>query len=55
MDRKTKGVGLAAGVTTIILWQLGWWYPEMMETAPIGLEAGITAVVATLVARFTNP
>lgn len=43
-----KVVGFAAGVTTILIWLLGYFYPELMEVAPTGLEAGITAVITSV-------
>ena len=49
MDRKIKAVGLAAGSATIIMWQLGYWFPAMLDTAPVGLEAAITGVLATFI------
>lgn len=53
MDRKIAAVGFSAGLATILMWQLGYWQPAMMEAAPTGLEAAITGVIATLVGWIT--
>lgn len=37
---------LAAGVTTVLLWLLGFFAPDLMAAAPTGLEAAITGIVA---------
>lgn len=47
-----KVVGFAAGMTTIIIWLLGFFQPELMDAAPTGLEAGITAVITSVVSYF---
>lgn len=49
MDRKIVGVGLSGGSAVILMWQLGYHFPEMMATAPVGLEAAFTAVISTVV------
>ena len=49
MDRKIKGVGIGAGLATIVMWLLGYYNPDLMATAPTGLEAAVTAVIATLI------
>jgi hypothetical protein len=41
-------VGLAAGATVIVMWLLGFFAPDLMATAPTGLEAAITGVVAVM-------
>lgn len=41
-------VGLAAGITTVIMWLLGFFQPDLMAAAPAGLEAGITAIVSVV-------
>jgi len=43
-----KTVGIAAGITVVFLWVLGFYQPDLMATAPVGLEAAITAIVASL-------
>lgn len=42
-----KTVGIAAAVTVFILWLVGFYQPELMATAPVGLEAAITAIIAS--------
>lgn len=42
-------VSLAAGAATIALWLLGYFQPELMASAPVGLEAAITGVFAAAV------
>ena len=42
-------VTLAAGSATIALWLLGYFQPELMDAAPVGLEAAITGVFAAVV------
>jgi len=45
-------VGLAAGITTVILWLTGFFAPELMASAPTGLEAGITGIVTVIAGYF---
>ena len=47
-----KVVGFAAGVTTILIWLIGFFQPELLDAAPTGLEAGITAVITSVVSYF---
>ncbi len=39
-------VGAAAAGATVIMWLLGFFSPELMDTAPVGLEAAFTAIIA---------
>lgn len=50
MGNKTsvKTVGIAAGITVVMLWLTGFYQPELMATAPVGLEAAVTAIIASL-------
>jgi hypothetical protein len=41
-------IGLAAAATVIIMWLLGFFAPDLMATAPVGLEAAITGVVVVI-------
>jgi hypothetical protein len=41
-------IGIAAGTTVIIMWLLGFFAPDLMATAPTGLEASITGVVVVI-------
>ena len=43
-----KTVGIAAGVTVVLLWLVGFFQPELMATAPVGLEAAVTAIIASV-------
>lgn len=49
---KVKAVGAAAAIATVVMWLGGYFAPELMATAPVGLEAGITAIVATAAGWF---
>jgi len=37
-------IGAAAALATITMWLLGYFAPGLMEQAPFGLEAAITAI-----------
>jgi hypothetical protein len=37
-------VGAAAALATVTMWLLGYFAPELMDTAPTGLEAAATAL-----------
>ena len=41
-------IGLAAAATVIIMWLLGFFAPDLMATAPVGVEAAITGVVVVI-------
>jgi len=43
-----KTIGLAAGSAVVFLWLLGFYQPELMATAPVGLEAAATGLFACL-------
>jgi len=45
-------VGIAAGATVIVMWLLAFFAPDLMATAPTGLEAAITGVVAVIAGWF---
>ncbi|KKK74167.1 hypothetical protein LCGC14_2886500 [marine sediment metagenome] len=47
-------VGLAAGLATVLMWLLGFFYPELMSQAPTGLEAAITGIFAVLMGLIFN-
>ncbi len=51
MNQRTnvQVVGVAAGVTTIVIWLLGYFAPALMATAPTGLEAAITGIITVIV------
>ena len=51
----TKVVGVAAGAATVLMWLLGFFQPELMATAPVGLEAAFTGLIATAVAYIAQP
>lgn len=42
-------VGLAAGFATVALWLLGHFQPELMASAPVGLEAALTGIFTAVV------
>jgi hypothetical protein len=53
---KIKAVGFAAGITTVLMWLAGFFWPELMATAPTGLEAAITGIITTIAGWATrNP
>lgn len=45
-------VGIVTGLTTLVLWLLGYFFKDLMATAPAGLESAIAGVLAVLVAAF---
>ena len=49
---KIKAVGIGAAAATLIMWLAGYFQPELMATAPTGVEAAITAIVATAAGWF---
>lgn len=51
---RTVTVGFAAGAATILMWQLGYHQPDMMAVAPVGLEAAITGVIATVASAICD-
>ena len=52
--RTSTNVGIAAGLAVITMWLLGYFAPDLMTAAPVGLEAAITGVIAVVVARFSK-
>jgi hypothetical protein len=42
---KIKAVGAAGAAAVIIIWLAGWFAPDLMATAPIGLESLTTALI----------
>ncbi len=56
MNGKTnvQVVGLAAALATIVMWLLGYFLPDLMATAPAGLEAAITGIFAVAVGAIAN-
>jgi len=52
--RTSTNVGIAAGLATILMWLLGYFSPDLMAAAPVGLEAAITGVIAVVVARWSK-
>lgn len=56
MNGKTnvQMIGLAAGLATVVIWLLGYFAPELMATAPTGLEAAITGIFAVVVGAVAN-
>ena len=47
-DASIKTVGLGASVATVILWLIGFYQPELMGSAPVGLEAAIGGIITVL-------
>lgn len=41
-------IGLAAGITVIIMWLLGYFAPDLMAEAPTGIEATITGGIVVI-------
>jgi hypothetical protein len=54
INPKVKAVGAAAAAATLIMWLGGYFSPELMASAPVGLEAAITALVATAAGWFKS-
>lgn len=45
---KVHTVGFAAGLATVFMWLTGYFAPELMAEAPVGLEAAITGIFSVL-------
>lgn len=52
MHPKIKAVGIGAAIATLAMWLGGYFAPDLMATAPTGVEAAITAIVATAAGWF---
>lgn len=48
-------VGISAGLATIVMWLLGYFAPELMASAPTGVEAAITGIFSVTVGLFLKP
>lgn len=48
MERKIQATGLGAMITVIAIWLMGFYMPELMATAPVGLEAALTGGISVL-------
>lgn len=48
MDRKIQATGLGAMVAVLVIWLMGFYQPELMATAPVGLEAALTGGLSVL-------
>jgi len=47
-NTSVKTVGIAAAITVFLLWLVGFYQPDLMASAPVGLEAAVTAIIASL-------
>lgn len=50
MDQRVVNGSLAGGLAVIVFWVLGYFAPDLMATAPTGLEAAFTAVFSQFIA-----
>lgn len=46
MERKIQATGLGAMFAVITIWLMGFYMPELMATAPVGLEAALTGGIS---------
>jgi len=46
-ETSVKTVGIGASAAVILMWLLGYYQPELMATAPTGLEAAFTGLFTT--------
>jgi len=49
MDRKIQATGLGAMLAVLVIWLTGYFAPDLMATAPVGLEAALTGGLAVLI------
>jgi len=49
MDRKIQATGLGAMLAVLLIWLTGYFAPDLMATAPVGLEAALTGGLAVLI------
>jgi hypothetical protein len=52
MDRKIQATGLGAMFAVLIIWLMGYYQPELMATAPVGLEAALTGGISVFAGWF---
>ena len=48
MDRKIQATGLGAMIAVVAIWLMGYFVPDLMATAPVGLEAALTGGLSVL-------
>ena len=48
-ETTVKTIGAAAAGATVAIWLLGFYAPDLMASAPVGLEAAVTALIASAV------
>jgi hypothetical protein len=48
MERKIQATGLGAMFAVLAIWLMGFYMPELMATAPVGLEAALTGGISVL-------
>jgi len=46
-EKKVIAVGAAGAASTVLMWIAGYYLPDLMATAPVGLESAVTALIAT--------
>lgn len=44
-ETNVQVVGAASALATVAMWLLGYYQPELMSEAPIGLEAAFTGII----------
>ena len=52
-QRKATATAAAGAAATVLLWLLSYFQPGLMDTAPVGLEAALTTLIAAIAARLT--
>ena len=53
-QRKATATASAGAATAILLWLLGYYQPDLVASAPVGVEAAITTLIAAVAARVTK-
>lgn len=51
-QNKANAVGFSSALAVILIWLLGHYQPDLMESAPAGLEAAFVGVIAYVMARL---
>lgn len=52
--RTSTKAALGGGVAVIVMWLVGYFFPEFAAAAPPGAETGIGVIVTAIVARLSR-
>lgn len=53
-QRKATATAAAGAAATVVIWLLSYFAPGLMETAPTGIEAAFTTLIASAAALLTK-